>query len=95
MILAPLSQDPASTPSPQVIKVPIASGLYYLVEARSRLGVDALDRGRGTGGIWDEGIKIQRIEESRNPPAINIDPSDTLEPGGCVRDRSHDPLALA
>ncbi len=95
VVLAPLSQDASTTPSPQVIKIPIANGIYYLVEARRRLGIDALDLGRETGGIWDEGIKIQKIEETRNWPVTNIDACDTLEPGGCVRDNSRDPRGAA
>jgi len=92
VVLAPLSQDPTSTEAPQAIKVPIVPGMYYMVEARRRSGVDALDHGRGTGGIFDEGIRIQKIEESHNWPANNIESCDFLVAGGCVHSSS-DPRA--
>ena len=80
--LAPLSQNPGWTSLKQGIKLPIAPGVYYTVEARTRLNTDARNIGPG---IWDEGVKIQLVNESSDPPVSPIDACDTTEPRGCVR----------
>jgi len=87
VVLAPLSQDPVTTPAAQAIQVPIAPGKYYMVEARRRLRADSLAT---APGIWDEGINIVDVEESRIPPALQVNSCNTSVPGGCVTDCAHD-----
>lgn len=67
----------------QVIKVPLTDGLYYLVEARKRVGVDTLPTTLFRGGLWDEGVHITRVDQSADPPVKVINSCDSLVPGGC------------
>jgi hypothetical protein len=95
IVLAPLTQDLNITRGvAHAIKVPIASGLYYIVEARRRLRSDSLNTSISHPGIWDEGIQIVKVEESRTEtangvtipvPVIPIYSCDTLVSGGCAR----------
>jgi hypothetical protein len=82
VVLAPLSTDPGATPAAQWVRVPVAGGRYYVVEARRRTGVDSLNV---APGIWDEGVHILEVDESRNPPVRPVDSCDTTVAGGCVR----------
>lgn len=81
--LAPLETDPLASPLAQAVKVMIAPGKYYLVEARRRLLADAIDVGPG---IWDEGVHIQDVEETRDPPALPVPTCGNLFAGPCVSD---------
>ncbi|MCZ7571632.1 MAG: hypothetical protein M5U01_24040 [Ardenticatenaceae bacterium] len=83
VVLSPLEHLPSDTTAAQGIKIPIAPGKYYLVEVRRRLRADSLNIGPG---IWDEGVHIREIEETRDPPVRNVDSCDTTVAGGCVRD---------
>jgi hypothetical protein len=86
--LTPIEDNPA-TQAYQAIQVPIASGIYYMVEARHRLGADLLqNNGVAPRGIYDEGIHITEIEETRDPPMKIMNACDTTVPGGCVNSTS-------
>lgn len=81
--LRALSETPYVTFNNQVIKIPISGGVYYLVEARTRTGVDALPTTLSKTGVWDEGVRITRVDESADPPAVPINTCETLVAGGC------------
>ena len=82
--LTPIEANPG-TPAKQAIQVRIAPGTYYMVEARRRLGADLLQNNAGLPrGIFDEGIHITEIEETRNPPMAIMNACDTTVQGGCV-----------
>jgi hypothetical protein len=81
-VVAPLAQNFADTASPQGIKIDIAPGTYYLVDVRTSLLADSHNTGPG---LWDEGVQIQRINESGDPPVTDIDACDTTVVGGCDR----------
>jgi hypothetical protein len=83
IVLAPLSANPSASPAQQGIKVPIGPGHYYLVEARRAEEADALPTTCCGDHIYDEGLRIQEITESADPPAANIDSCDTVVPVGC------------
>jgi hypothetical protein len=94
--LTPLEQNFAKPPgASQAIKVPIASGVYYLVEARTpKLYVDTLqNNGVSPRGIYDTGVKIVKVDEAAVPPETPINACDTTVPKGCVYDSSTDPRA--
>jgi hypothetical protein len=67
----------------QVLKVGITEGLYYLVEARQRTGIDTLPTTLSPGGLWDEGIHITLVDESADPPVTLMNSRDSLVAGGC------------
>lgn len=101
--LAPLSQDYHTVAGKQVIKLPIGPGQYYLVEARKRLNADTRNI---APGIYDEGIEILKVDESRTvtshdadgnsytdgQPVIPINTCGNLFSGPCTN--SHDSPAL-
>lgn len=87
VVLTPLEENFAKAPgASQAIKVPIAKGKYYLVEARSpKLLADALqNNGVTPRGIYDTGVKIVEIDESATPPETPINACDTVVAKGCV-----------
>lgn len=57
-----------TTPVIQAVKVPIDAKRYYMVNARARQGADSWQRGYAVPGIDDEGIQIELIDESADPP---------------------------
>ncbi|MFN8494082.1 MAG: hypothetical protein U0350_41170 [Caldilineaceae bacterium] len=90
IVLAPLSQHPSETTAAQAIKIPLSEGRYYFVEARRRLNSDNYNVGPG---IYDEGVHILEVVESRVPPVRIVDSCDTLASGGCIRNMNTDPRA--
>jgi hypothetical protein len=91
VVLTPIEETFTSTQASQAIQVPIAPGVYYLVEARHRLLTDALqNNGQPPQGIYDEGVRIVEVEETRDPPMRIINACDTTVMGGCVNS-SNDP----
>jgi hypothetical protein len=84
--LTPLEKNFTTKPGvSQAIKVPIAKGKYYLVEARQLLLADTLqNNGVKPRGIYDTGVKIVEIDESAVPPETPINACDTTVPKGCV-----------
>ncbi len=95
VVLAPLSEYPANTTAAQAIKIPLSPGNYYLVEARTRMHADAV---LFMQGIWDEGVHIMKVEESRTVlnengdpvpiPVVGIDWCDTYLPDKCIRSKT-------
>lgn len=95
VVLAPLSEYPENTTASQAIKIPLSPGNYYLVEARTRIHADAL---LFMQGIWDEGVHIMKVEESRTVlnergdpvpiPVVGIDWCDTYLPDKCIRSKT-------
>jgi hypothetical protein len=84
VVLAPLSTLlPAPSPAKQGIKIPIGAGRYYLVEARKQEGVDGVPTSCCGPKLYDQGILIQEVTESADPPVQSIDSCDTLTPSGC------------
>ena len=86
VVLTPLEQNFTKAPgASQAIKVPIAKGKYYLVEARTpKLLADALqNNGVVPRGIYDTGVKIVEVDESATPPETPINACDTTVPKGC------------
>ncbi|MSP12501.1 MAG: hypothetical protein EXR62_06035 [Chloroflexi bacterium] len=85
IVLAPLEINPADTPAPQAIQLPVAPGIYYMVEVRRRLFTDNItNTATSEMGIWDQGVRILEVEESRNPPVKQINACDTTVIGGCA-----------
>lgn len=83
-LLAPIEQDPSTIGSAvQAIKIPLETERYFLVEGRKRINDDTQ--------IYDEGVRIMEVEDSRVPPVKLIHPCDTLTPGGCIQDALTDP----
>jgi hypothetical protein len=62
--------------------------VYYLVEARQRTGIDILPTTLWSGGVWDEGIHIVRVDESGDPPVQVMNACDWTLLGGCVESRA-------
>jgi hypothetical protein len=78
-----------STQANQAIQIPISPGIYYMVDARRRLNADLLqNNGVVPRGIYDEGVHIAEIEETRSPPMKNINACDTTVAGGCISSTS-------
>src|SRR5262249_19797754 len=77
--LTPIEANPGASQANQAIQVPIAPGVYYLVEARRRHRNDSLQNyGQPPQGIYDEGVHITEIEETRDPPMKVINACDTM-----------------
>ena len=92
VVLTPIEQPFVTTQANQAIQVPLAPGVYYVVEARKRLLADTLlNNGVPPLGIYDEGVLISEIEQMRDPPVHPVDACDTLVPGGCIHDKKTDP----
>ncbi len=93
--LTPLEQNFTKTPGVfQAIKVPVAAGKYYLVEARTpKLLADTLQNNSVVPrGIYDTGVKIVEVEESAVPPETPINACDTTVAGGCIHNASTDSI---
>jgi hypothetical protein len=89
VVLTPLEQSFTTTQANQAIKVPIAKGLYYLVEARQPIISDSLQNsGAGPRGIYDTGVHILKVNETGNPPVTPINSCDTTVPAGCIYSQS-------
>ena len=54
--------DPSAKPNIQAVKAYITDNLYYLISVRRRVNGDELN-GDFVGGIPDEGVLIERVEE--------------------------------
>jgi hypothetical protein len=82
-VLEPVSKlSPGSTVAYRGIKLPLGGGHYYMIDARVRV---AADTHNVVPGLYDEGIQIQDIVESRNPPVQNIwSCNTTVVPLGCI-----------
>ena len=85
VVLSPISDDLSQTTAPHGIKIPIASGQYYFLEARRKTRADGWRRSATLPAIYDEGVQIIRFNESADTVGVVIDSCDTLVPGGCVR----------
>jgi CARDB protein len=82
-------EETVSTQANQAIQIPVVPGIYYMVEARRRLQADSLQNyGQPPQGIYDEGIHITEIEETRDPPMKIVNACDTTVSGGCVYSKS-------
>ncbi len=80
VVLSPVTEPLETTTAMLGIKIPIATGQYYFLEARRRLRADSWP------SIYDEGIQIIRINEfATDRLGDTIDSCDTLVPGGCIR----------
>jgi hypothetical protein len=77
--LTPL-EETIHTPVIQVIRVPIDSQRYYMVDARTR---QASDHVGTTNRLYDEGVQIEYVDESRATPMTQCAPPAT---GSCVKD---------
>jgi hypothetical protein len=89
VVLTPLEENFTATQANQAIQIPISPGVYYLVEARRRLLADSLQNsGQPPQGIYDEGVHIVEIEETRDPPMKVVNACDTTVQGGCVYQQS-------
>jgi len=64
----------------QVIRIPIDSQRYYMVDARTR---QASDQVGTTNRLYDEGVQIEYVDESRATPMTQCAPPAT---GSCVKD---------
>jgi hypothetical protein len=84
VVLAPLEETSPTTP--QVLKIPVSDGIYYLVEVRKPIAQDQLQNyGPGPArGIYDTGVHILQIQEAGDPPVRPINACDTTDPKGCV-----------
>ncbi|MBZ5522354.1 MAG: hypothetical protein LAP21_08960 [Acidobacteriia bacterium] len=87
-VLEPVSKmNPSSTVAPRGIKLPLGGDHYYMIDARVRVGADT---NNVVPGLYDEGIQIQDVVESRNDsgghpmPVKNIWSCDTTVSGGCI-----------
>jgi hypothetical protein len=87
-VLEPVSKlDPGSTVAYRGIKLPLGGDHYYMIDARVRT---AADTHNVLPGLYDEGIQIQDVVESRNDsgghpmPVRNIWSCDTTVSGGCI-----------
>jgi len=81
-VLEPVSKsNPGSTVAYRGIKLPLGGDHYYMIDSRVRVGADTHNV---VPGLYDEGIQIQDVVESRNPPVKNIWSCDTTVTGGCI-----------
>lgn len=93
VVLTPLEQAFTSGQATQAIQIPIAQGVYYMVDVRRRLLADTYQNfGQPNQGIYDEGVHIVEVEETRSPPMKVMNACDTTVTGGCVNN-SGDPRA--
>ena len=88
VVLSPITEDLATTTAAFGIKVPIARGQYYFLEARRGLRADSFHT------MYDEGIQIIKIDEAATDRlGDTIDTCDSLVAGGCIR--ADDPRCAA
>jgi hypothetical protein len=80
VVLSPIEENLGTTTAALGIKIPIARGQYYFLEARRGIRVDSFHT------MYDEGIQIIRIDEAGTGRlGDTIDTCDSLVPGGCIR----------
>jgi hypothetical protein len=93
--VVPLGTQPADAgylAGPQALKIPINATQFYEVAGRTNVGADAL----GTGpGLWDQGVRIRKVDESADPPVTNIESCDFNVAGGCIHNANTDARARA
>lgn len=84
--VTPMGEPPTtSTSDIRGVKLPVYRGVYLTVEARRSVGAD----GYGVSpGLFDQGIKLDSVQEEADPPEHPIDACDYLLPRGCVRSDS-------
>ena len=81
-VLEPVSKmNPGATVAYRGIKLPLGGDHYYMIDSRVRV---AADTHNVMPGLYDEGIQIQDIVESRNPPVQNVWSCNTTVPLGCI-----------
>ena len=81
-VLEPVSKmNPGATVAYRGIKLPLGGDHYYMIDSRVRV---AADTHNVLPGLYDEGIQIQDIVESRNPPVQNVWSCNTTVPLGCI-----------
>ncbi len=97
LTLTPLGFQPgmAGFGGPQGVKIPLSGSgsRYYEVTGRSNWGADAYSTGPG---LWDQGVRIRKVDEAADPPVSNIESCDYPALGlssRCLRDMKTDPRA--